>query len=365
MVPAVTPSPTSPARSVTRRGAASDFAGVMDGLDDIMGDVLGKMGASAGTIATMSGAMGGLGVAVAVGAAAWSYFGAQQKKAAEEAQKTADATREINEALEEGRIDEAAAKIVEGYGDVLKAAEEAGLGVKEATDFITGASDAVPGFAGRLAELNAAAEASRDTLTGQLNPELANAAAAFENVGFKLDDAKAKFADGNLTIAEQDRLLAEVGAALGDHATDVDKAARAQDRMKASGERLRGRPDSPGAARSRARTIGHPAGPAVRQDRRSCDAASECTAHVLGRAIADASYVVVDRHHFLDASGADRRTRSRTARDGVPGHDLGLGLGWLDCVDNRVSPAGPTLDRRRQKVDPSIGVAIVLERLTS
>jgi hypothetical protein len=119
-------------------GAASDFAGVVDGLTDIVGDFATQLGATPAMAQRIGSALGGLGIVVAAGAAVWSLWSGAQKKAEEQARENTAAQRELTEAIRAGNREAAATKFGELYGDAIRLARELGVETKAAVAFITG-----------------------------------------------------------------------------------------------------------------------------------------------------------------------------------------------------------------------------------
>lgn len=218
--------------------AASDFAGVFDGLGDIAEDAAGKFGLSAGASQVLSSAVGGLGIAVAAGAAAWTLFRQRQEDAKRKTQEMTDAQLKLNDAIQAGNREAAVTNFEQLYGKGLDAARELGVTTKDFVDYLRGVSNELPGVESRLAAYNRAAEASRDIHTGQLNPALANAAAAYENLTFVAEDARKRYDELNGSGAEQTRRQQEIAAALGVTTRELDKGTRAASNMRTEADNL-------------------------------------------------------------------------------------------------------------------------------
>ena len=195
-------------------GAASDFAGVFDGIGDIAEDVAGKVGLNA---AVMSTAIGGIGIAVAAGAAAWTLFRQNQEKAKARQKELVEGQREINDALKDADIEAAARKFEELYKGPLNAAESLGVTTRQMTEYITGQSDAVQTNLDLWKE------------TGGLQKEAAEA----------IEGNRQAYQDTNGTIAEQDQRLRDVAGAMSAMATDTDKAVTAQEKLERQADRTR------------------------------------------------------------------------------------------------------------------------------
>lgn len=186
-------------------GAASDFGGIFDGLSDISEDVAGKIGVDAAKMAT---AIGGIGIAVAAGAAAWTFFQEQQRKARERQRELVQGQREIDDAIRQGDLDAAARKFQELYKGPLKYGRELGATTSEITGFITGQSTA-------------------------LESNIAKWKDQGGNIGVAaglLEDARDQYTDTNGTLAEQDDELRNITSAFGGMTTATDKATRAAER---------------------------------------------------------------------------------------------------------------------------------------
>jgi hypothetical protein len=226
-------------------GAASDFAGVFDGLGDIAEDVAGKLGASASTSAAVSSALGGLGIAVAAGAALWSYWSGQQKKAKEAADKTREAAVKLNEALRSGNVEQFADQLVEQYGDVFDAAKEAGLSVAETTDFIANGARTVP-------TLEAALQSLEDQMYAQVAANGKETEATREQysalISLKQEiiDARQAYEDGEISAADyQSTVDAVTGAvrkstgATDTHTTSLGRNRSALDSVRVGLDNIR------------------------------------------------------------------------------------------------------------------------------
>jgi hypothetical protein len=128
-------------------GAASDFAGVFDGLGDIVSETALKMGASTATAGRIASAMGVAGVAVAAGAALWTVWSAKADKAAQRAEELATAQEKINTALAKGDTLSAAAELVDKYGAAFSEASQlVGASAADVTRYITGQTDVLRGL---------------------------------------------------------------------------------------------------------------------------------------------------------------------------------------------------------------------------
>lgn len=216
-------------------GAASDFAGVFDGLGDIAGDVAGKVGLSA---SAMTSAIGGIGIAVAGAAALWTLYQGNQAKAREEQKKLEEGQRRINDAVREGKLDEAAAGLVETYKAAYDEADRYGLKVDEVTRYLTGQADSIPSLLSQYEALRAA--------LGQVTDHSDDSTRSLEGQLLKLGEAEVKvngardaYQSANGSLAEQDARLRAVTDALGGLTTDTDRAEQAQGRLERQADRTR------------------------------------------------------------------------------------------------------------------------------
>jgi type II secretory pathway pseudopilin PulG len=217
-------------------GAASDFAGVMDGLGDIVGDTVTKLGATPELAGKISGALGGLGIAVAAGAAVWSIWTQKQKAAEEAARATAEATEDLNEAIRDGNREAATTKFHEVFGKAEAAAKRAGIPLEEYVKFLTGAATVMPTASARAFELGQAWADSADQSAG------AEAAAlrqfdAYNDLVSVVTAARDNYAATNETIGHTAEENAALADALGLTEDATDDAADAQDRMAKKLER--------------------------------------------------------------------------------------------------------------------------------
>ena len=194
--------------------AASDFAGVFEGIGDIAGDVAGKVGINA---EKMAGAIGGIGLAVTVAAAAWTYYQGEQQKARERQKALLDGQREINEALEEADLETAARKFQELYKGPLAWADDLGVKTRDMTEYITGQTDALQG------NLDAWKEQG------------GNAAV----VAGMVEDARRQYEETNGTLADQDEALENIISAFTRAAGATNTQVTAQQRLEAQTNRNR------------------------------------------------------------------------------------------------------------------------------
>ena len=153
-----------------------------------------------------------------------SYFANANKRAKE----LQEGVENINEALAEGNRLAAASEFEQLFRDELRSAQKAGINVRDATRYIQGLADEVPGLEGRLYRLGEAADLTGDGMSG-LNHEALAQLDALEGVSGGLDKARSQFAANNLTYDEQQQLLSEVANALGGVATATGETAAANE----------------------------------------------------------------------------------------------------------------------------------------
>ena len=232
-------------------GAASDFAGVFDGLGDIAEDVAGRVGVST---AAMSTAIGGIGIAVAAAAAVWTLYRQRQDEARKRQEELVKGQRELNTAIREGNAEAAAKQLTEMYDDAYKAAERLGVNVSDVTRYITGQSDAIPTLIGRHDDLRRQLEGIQTT-SGPTRDALAALVLQYDDLVGRIDGARQSYTDANGSIEEQDQKLANVAQALGlaksatEDVTRANERAERQARLTAAGfDRISGALDIEQAA---------------------------------------------------------------------------------------------------------------------
>jgi hypothetical protein len=181
------------------------------------------MGASASSAAQISGAVGGIGIAVAGAAALWSMYTSAQKKAREEQEKLIAGQKKLNEALRAGNTAQAAETMIELYGEQYVAAQKAGIGAAELTKFLQGTTDVLPSLEAALKNLNAEQARSADQ-SSQTHQKYDEQRLVLINLMSSLDQARAGYTDTNGTLAEQQARLEAVTAALGGTTVATDDA---------------------------------------------------------------------------------------------------------------------------------------------
>lgn len=193
-------------------GAASDFGGVFDGLADISEKVAGKVGIDA---EKMAGAISGIGFAVAAAAAVWTIYKEEQEKVKKKQKELLDGQKDINKALKDADLGDAASAFVKTYADALAAADKLGISTKTVVDYITGVSDIAPVAADGMTSFNDSIDL------------------------VKIEGARVTFEKSNEALGLQDDRLGDVagalgtyGGAAGDAADDTDTFADAATRAK-------------------------------------------------------------------------------------------------------------------------------------
>lgn len=139
---------------------ASTMGQSVEGMASIVEGLAGRMGASEEMIGKLGGALGGIGVAVALGAAAWSIFSKNAEAAAKEAEKM----KTIQESFAKGDFSKAADDLAESYGTLYdRAMKIAGIPAGDITGAIAGDPDAIE----RVNTAMAAYVTSFDTVRGR------------------------------------------------------------------------------------------------------------------------------------------------------------------------------------------------------
>lgn len=114
--------------------AASDFAGVMDGVGDIAEDMSRKIGLSETAAAGVGSAIGGLGILVAGAAAAWSIWKSRQDEAKKKQQELIDKTQKWVDLFRQGEGTQAAESFVTANQKLLDLLDAEGVSVTELFD---------------------------------------------------------------------------------------------------------------------------------------------------------------------------------------------------------------------------------------
>ena len=225
-------------------GAASDLGGVFDGLGDLTEAAFSRMG-NAALGAGVASAMGGIGLAVAGAAAAWSYFSGKAKKAAEDQKRFNENYKDFQEALDQGEIDDAADSFIELHDAALKAGEALGLSTDEVVAYIEGSGDLSSldrAWAQHTAVIEAnTAQEARNRGERDLSAESREAESrAWLELYNQVVQAKGAQDGANESTKTAKTRHEEVAVALGKHASQADSAERHQDDLKAAVDRTKG-----------------------------------------------------------------------------------------------------------------------------
>lgn len=208
--------------------AASDFAGVFDGLGDIAGATAEKLGASSATAGKVASALGGLGVAVAVGAAAWSLWNERQEKAAQRIEETRAAYAKLQGAIAKGDIREAAKEFLDLHKEAIDAGRGIGSSTDELVNFIDGVGRTDPKLeqmARRLAELNAATADHAHHTVEELNVLERERAELAKSIG-PLVAARDAHRDNAGAYTDEEKAINDTAAALANHTEGMGTSTR-------------------------------------------------------------------------------------------------------------------------------------------
>lgn len=236
--------------------AASDFAGVFDGLGDAAEAAAGKLGLSASQAGMLSSAVGGLGVAVAAGAAVWTMWKQSQEKARQKAEETRKSIVGINDALEAGDYRKAAEGIQSTFGAAAEAARKAGVNVDQFTGFLMGTQAAIPGVTDKINAARAALEAVPDDIPRALRVSaLTESQRGWLDLGAALDDARIKYGETTRAAEYTEGVTDDLAGALDratretqDQTTANDRLTTSADRVAEAFDRIRGKLDMRRAA---------------------------------------------------------------------------------------------------------------------
>ena len=232
-------------------GAASTAAGAFEGFGDIAGGIAGKLGASESAVAGLTGVIGGLGFAIAAGAAAYTYFSGKAEAAKQKQEELTAATRDFNDALAEGDTEAAAEQLVGMFEDAFAAADDFNVPLSETVDYITGLTGDLPTLEQAISDnADAMADAQKKSddyykSTGFLDQGQLDLIATLGATGDELkatkgevDKARGAYDKTNGILAKQDETTRGVSKALQKHADDTEKSARKQERLKRETEKL-------------------------------------------------------------------------------------------------------------------------------
>lgn len=200
-------------------GNSAQDLGELGGVAGTAGVALGQLAeyAADGNI-SLRGLVATAGPMLAIGVAV-SFITKHFQEANERAEKLKETNRDIAESLRAGELDEAAGKIVEGYGDLIDQAEKAGVSAGDLTSFLTDQSMT-------MQELMASS-----TATGDEYVALAIAAG----------NAKESFREQSGELATNIALQDQVRGRLGDTSAAADDAARSTEELTAAYDELTGR----------------------------------------------------------------------------------------------------------------------------
>ena len=249
-------------------GAASTAAGAVEGFTDIASGIAGKLGASEKAVAGITTTLGGVGLALAAVAAAYTYFSGKADAAKQKQEELTSATRDYNEALSEGDWKAAAEQLEEMFRDPIEDAEDLGISVDNVAKYITGAADTIP-------DLDRALRANADEIkrtkdrqdayyesTGFLNERLVTHQQRLLTTKERLTGlkdstkaAKDQLAGTNDTILAQNRRTNTLAKALRDTEGDTDDLTKAQRDLERQSERLERQMDDLKGALSFDRTM--------------------------------------------------------------------------------------------------------------
>jgi hypothetical protein len=214
-------------------GAASDFAGVVEGLGATTQGVFASMGVSA---ETFEAALGPISLAIAAGAAAWTIF----KQRSEDARKKAEEVRKqiegINEAFRKGDVEGTAGGIADSFEKIATQAAAAGFNIDDYTQFLLEGTGPMADFVAGQHDLEQAAKDEVDALGGRAyqlginNQKLAEVTATTGDLTSKLDANKASWDGANGSAEAHGRtvdhlandVLPSYGLAAKDAKTDTD-----------------------------------------------------------------------------------------------------------------------------------------------
>ena len=202
--------------------------------------------------------MGGLGVAVAAGAAIWTLWTQHAEAARKKAAELEKKQLELGKAIIDGNRDAAVADFHSMYDKAISSATTFGLKAGDVTAFITGQTDAIPGLTDKYHELTAARDAaSTPRLASQYSAEitaiedqqkaldaaktsLLNSASAAQdnadaanNLADILVPATAKQKDFNKSVSDSVPKLSDAEQATRDNADALDALTGALDKKRA------------------------------------------------------------------------------------------------------------------------------------
>ena len=136
--------------------AKSEVGDLTDAFQYLADSALADMDLSKEAVGKLAKALPAIGVAIGLAVSMWQNYRKEQEKAAEEADKLADAYRGVGDALAAGDPTAAAEALTAANEDLFESAADLGVPYRELTDYITGAADSIPSLEGRTADLGSA-----------------------------------------------------------------------------------------------------------------------------------------------------------------------------------------------------------------
>jgi len=136
--------------------AKSQVGDLTDAFQFLSDQVTSNMNLSKEQVGKLAAALPAIGVAIGLAVSMWSQYNAEQKKAAEEADKLRDAYREVGDALAQGDPVAAAEALTAANQDLFDSAADLGVPYQQLTDYITGAADSIPAMEDATGELGSA-----------------------------------------------------------------------------------------------------------------------------------------------------------------------------------------------------------------
>lgn len=202
-------------------GNAGDLGDAFEGLGDIAAGLGAKLGLSAEAASKAGTAIAGVGVIVAVAVGAWNLYKSGQEKARQETEKLI----EVQQKLRDQKIDDAAADIVEQYGDLIGKLRELGYSATDFIETLQGSDDLLQRMHDREREF-IAAYADGTALKSEM----------FDQVGFpeliaNIEGARDAWQGANGELSQTTAITDEVAAALGGVTSEADDAADSVDRL--------------------------------------------------------------------------------------------------------------------------------------
>lgn len=202
-------------------GNAGDLGDAFEGLGDIAAGLGAKLGLSAEAASKAGSAIAGIGVIVAVAVGAWNIYKSSQEKARQETEKLI----EVQQKLRDQKVDDAAADIVEQYGDLIRKLRELGYTATDFVDTLQGSDDLLQRMHDREREfIDAYADGTA------LKSEM------FDQVGFpeliaNIEGARDAWQGANGELSETTAITDEVATALGGVTSEAEDAADSVDRL--------------------------------------------------------------------------------------------------------------------------------------